>query len=52
LAEDRAANIGFDKQKILLEGILAWIPDVVKVLLLTDLFYPPIGLFEWQKVHT
>ena len=51
LAEAGAANIGFSKQKILLDCVLAWIPDGAKVLLLADRFYPSIGLFEWLKVH-
>jgi hypothetical protein len=51
LTEEGAANIGFDKQKVLLDCVLAWLPDGAKVMLLADRFYPSIGLFEWLKVQ-
>jgi hypothetical protein len=49
LAETRAANIGFDGQKRLLEQVLIWIPAGVPVLLSADRFYPSIDLFEWLR---
>ncbi|MFZ2171692.1 MAG: hypothetical protein WAW61_18885 [Methylococcaceae bacterium] len=50
LAQAGAANIGFGKQKILLDFVLTWIPDDAKVMLLSDPFYPSIGLlFAWLK---
>jgi hypothetical protein len=40
LTEEGAANIGFAKQKILLDSELTRIPDGAKVMLLADRFYP------------
>jgi len=51
LAEEGAANIGFAKRKILLDSVLMWIPGSAKDMLLADLFYPSIGLFQWLKVQ-
>lgn len=51
LAEEGAANIGFAKQKILLDGVLPWLPDGAKVMLLADRFYPSIGLFQWLNAQ-
>ena len=51
LAEEGAANIGFAKRKILLDSVLTWIPGSAKDMLLADLFYPSIGLFQWLKVQ-
>jgi hypothetical protein len=47
LAEAGAANIGFAKQKELLERVLRWLPEGAKVMLLADRFYPSVGLFQW-----
>lgn len=51
-AETGAANIGFAKQKQLLEQVLTWIPAGAKVMLLTDRFYPSVDLFNWLDDHT
>ncbi len=51
LAEEGAANIGFAKQKALLEGILPRLPQGAKVMLLADRFYPSAGLFQWLQQH-
>lgn len=50
-AEEGSANIGFAKQKQLLEQVLAWIPEGAKVMLLADRFYPSAGLFRWLEGH-
>jgi len=39
LAEAGAANIGFPKQKILLDNVRKWIPTDAAVMLLADHFY-------------
>jgi len=52
LAEEGAANIGFAKQKVLLDCVLKWIPDGAKVMLLADRFYPSISLFQWLNAQT
>jgi len=39
LAEAGAANIGFPKQKILLDDVRKWIPTDAAVMLLADYFY-------------
>ena len=51
LAEEGAANIGFARQKELLERILPWLPQGAKVMLLADRFYPSAGLFQWLQQH-
>ncbi len=51
VAEEGSANIGFAKQKQLLEQVLAWIPEGAKVMLLADRFYPSAGLFRWLEAH-
>ena len=51
LAEEGSANIGFAKQKILLDRVLAWIPTGAKVMLLADRFYPSASLFHWLNTH-
>lgn len=48
-AEEGSANIGFAKQKQLLEQVLEWIPAGAKVMLLADRFYPSAGLFRWLE---
>jgi Transposase DDE domain len=50
-AEEGSANIGFAKQKLLLEQVLAWIPRGAKVMLLADRFYPSADLFRWLVDH-
>ena len=50
-AEKGAANIGFEGQKVVLEQMLAWLPDGVRVLLSADRFYPSAALFEWLQAH-
>jgi len=47
LAQKGAANIGFSKQKMLLDQVLAWMPSGAQVMLLADRFYPSLGLFQW-----
>jgi hypothetical protein len=51
VAEEGSANIGFAKQKHLLEQVLAWIPKGAKVMLLADRFYPSADLFRWLVDH-
>jgi len=51
IAEEGAANIGFAKQKQLLEIVLTWIPAGAKVMLLADRFYPSANLFHWLESH-
>lgn len=50
-AEEGSANIGFAKQKQLLEQVLAWIPAGAKVMLSADRFYPSADLFRWLEDH-
>ena len=50
-AEEGSANIGFAKQKQLLEQVLVWIPEGAKVMLLADRFYPSADLFRWIVGH-
>ena len=49
--ETGSANLGFVKQKLLLEQVLAWLPAGAKVMLLADRFYPSAELFDWLKAH-
>jgi len=49
--ETGAANIGFEKQKELLEQVLTWIPKGAQVMLSADRFYPSEELFKWLKRH-
>lgn len=51
-AEKGAANIGFEKQRVLLECVRAWLPADANVLLLADRFYPSRELFLWLQAHT
>lgn len=51
MAEEGAANIGFEGQKRLLEQVLAWLPKGAQVLLSADRFYPSCDLFEWLQGH-
>jgi hypothetical protein len=51
LAEACAANIGFPKQKILLDNVREWIPTDAAVMLLADRFYPSVELFQWLKTQ-
>jgi hypothetical protein len=50
-AEEGPANIGFAKQKQLLEQVLAWLPGGAKVVLLADRLCPSAGLFRWLEGH-
>jgi Transposase DDE domain len=50
-AEEGSANIGFARQKHLLEQVLAWIPKGAEVMLLADRFYPSADLFRWLDGH-
>lgn len=45
--EPGAANIGFNRQRGLLEQVGQWLPAGAPVLLSADRFYPSAGLFEW-----
>ena len=40
-------NIGFPMQKELLNSVLAWLPDNVKIMLSADRFYGTAQLVEW-----
>lgn len=51
LAEAGAANIGFPKQKVLLDKVREWIPAGADVMLLADRFYPSVDLFQWLKAQ-
>jgi len=51
IAEEGTANIGFAKQKILLDRIVAWLPSDAKVMLSADRFYPSANLFHWLQSH-
>ncbi len=51
IAEEGAANIGFEGQRIVLERVLAWLPRGAKVMLSADRFYPSAELFEWLARH-
>ncbi|TRX00316.1 transposase [Candidatus Methylobacter oryzae] len=52
LAEAGQANIGFHRQKILLDKVLAWISAGAAVMLLADRFYPSLELFQWLKTQS
>ena len=52
LAEEGAANIGFARQKVLLNCVLRWIPDGAKVMLLADRFYPALSPFQWLNAQS
>jgi hypothetical protein len=51
IAETGAANLGFEKQRTVLERVLAWLPEGADVVLLADRFYPSVELFEWLHAH-
>jgi hypothetical protein len=51
IAEMGAANLGFEKQRTVLERVLAWLPEGADVVLLADRFYPSVELFEWLHAH-
>jgi hypothetical protein len=51
LAEEGAANIGFARQKMLLDCVLRWLPDGAKAMLLADRFYPSTSLFQWLNAQ-
>jgi hypothetical protein len=51
MAEEGAANIGFESQCIVLERIRRWLPVGVAVMLLADRFYPSVALFAWLHRH-
>ena len=51
IAEEGAANIGFESQCIVLERIRRWLPVGVAVMLLADRFYPSAALFAWLHRH-
>jgi hypothetical protein len=48
-AESGEANLGFDRQKEVLEQVAKLIPEGVKVILSADRFYPSVELIEWLK---
>lgn len=50
IAEEGAANIGFEGQRIVLERVRGWLPAGAQVMLSADRFYPSSALFEW--LHT
>lgn len=47
LAEEGAANVGFEGQRKLLEQVRAWLPEGARVVLSADRFYPSSDLFDW-----
>jgi hypothetical protein len=49
LAEEGAANIGFEGRRKLLEQVLAWLPEGAKVLLPADRFHPSADLSAWLE---
>jgi hypothetical protein len=51
IVEEGAANIGFGKQKMILEQVLAWLPQGAAVQLSADRFYPSEGLFLWLQAQ-
>jgi len=51
IAEEGAANIGFEGQRIILERVRGWLPAGAAVMLLADRFYPSAALFEWLHTH-
>ncbi len=51
IAEEGAANIGFEGQRTVLERVRAWLPAGAKVMLSADRFYPSAALFEWLDRH-
>jgi hypothetical protein len=51
VAEEGAANIGFERQRIVLEQVLDWLPTEAKVMLSADRFYPSAELFAWLDRH-
>jgi hypothetical protein len=51
IAEEGAATIGFEGQRIVLERIGGWVPAGPAVMLSADRFYPSAALFEWLHRH-
>ncbi len=51
IAEEGAANIGFEGQRSVLERVRKWLPAGAKVLLSADRFYPSGALFGWLHTH-
>lgn len=51
LAEEGAANIGFEGQRRVLERVLGWLPAGAAVMLSADRFYPSAALFAWLHTH-
>ncbi len=51
IAEQGAANIGFEGQRIVLERVREWLPAGAAVMLAADRFYPSAELFEWLDHH-
>ncbi len=51
IAEEGAANIGFEGQRLVLEQVLDWLPTGAQVMLSADRFYPSAELFQWLDHH-
>ncbi len=51
IAEEGAANIGFEGQQIVLERVRGWLPVGAAVMLSADRFYSSAALFEWLHTH-
>ncbi len=51
IAEEGAANIGFEGRRIVLERVRGWLPVGAAVMLSADRFYPSAALFEWLHTH-
>lgn len=49
IAEEGAANMRFEGQRIVLERGRGWLPAGAEVLGLADRFYPSVALFEWLQ---
>lgn len=45
--EAGAANLGFEAQREVLDGVAGWLPAGAQVLLAADRFYPSVALFQW-----
>jgi Transposase DDE domain len=51
LAAEGPANIGFERQRRVLEQVRAWLPEGTEVLLSADRFDPSADLFAWLGDH-
>ena len=49
--EAGAANLGFEAQREILDGVAGWLPAGAPVLLAADRVSPSGALFEWLQTH-